>query len=71
MEFGYISNKWLKLEYTITPNTDKRMGGLLIEKERGEYRKTGKIGNVKGVSPQMGTMISMLEDLKDHVEEYS
>jgi hypothetical protein len=30
--------------------------------------KREKIGNIEGVSPQIETMISMLEDLEDRVE---
>lgn len=42
--------------------------GLLVEGKGIEIKETGKIGHVEGASPQIGAMISMLEDLKNRVE---
>jgi hypothetical protein len=41
--------------------------GLLIEGKGIKIIESGKIGNVEGASPQIGAMISMLEDLKNRV----
>jgi hypothetical protein len=42
---------------------------LLLEGSGIILKETGKIGNVEGASPKIADMISMLEDLKDRVEE--
>lgn len=42
---------------------------LLLEGSGIVIKETGKIGNVEGASPKIADMISMLEDLKDRVEE--
>lgn len=42
---------------------------LLLEGSGILVKETGKIGNVEGASPKIADMISMLEDLKDRVEE--
>lgn len=42
---------------------------LLLEGSGIVVKETGKIGNVEGASPKIADMISMLEDLKDRVEE--
>lgn len=57
-------------EYEITSSDDKTNGksALLVEGKGIEYKEWGKIGNVEGASPQIGAMISMLEDLKTRVE---
>jgi uncharacterized damage-inducible protein DinB len=57
-------------EYKITSDKSGVDGnyGLLIEGSGIKVKETGRLGNVEGASPQIGTMISMLEDLKDRVE---
>ncbi|MBS7256669.1 DinB family protein [Flavobacterium branchiicola] len=58
-------------EYTISPNKSSVDGkySLLLEGSGIVIKETGKIGNVEGASPKIGDMISMLDDLKDRVEE--
>ncbi len=68
---GISNNQMVKVkEYAITSNSDKKDGAvsLLIEGKGIVFKETGKIGNIEGASPQIGAMISMLEDLKDRVE---
>lgn len=59
-------------EYTISNATDAVDGksALVIEAKSIEKEESnfGTIGNVEGASPQIGSMISMLEDLKSRVE---
>ncbi len=57
-------------EYQFTATEDKVDGkyALLIEGKGIKSKDNGKIGKVQGASPQIGAMISMLEDLKDRVE---
>ncbi len=57
-------------EYTITLIDDKVDGefSLLLEGKGIKSKNKGKIEVVDGASPQIGTMISMLEELKDRVE---
>lgn len=70
-DLGISKNKIVKVkEYKIISdksNVDGKLG-LLIEGSGIKIKETGKIGNVEGASPQIGAMISMLEDLKDRVE---
>ena len=68
---GIANNQKIKVkEYAITSDSDKKDGtvSLLIEGKGIVFKETGKIGNIDGASPQIGAMISMLEDLKDRVE---
>lgn len=70
-DLGISKNKIVKVkEYKITSDKSSADGdfGLLIEGSGIKIKETGKIGNVEGASPQIGAMISMLEDLKDRVE---
>ncbi|MFV8268935.1 DinB family protein [Flavobacterium sp. GT2N3] len=68
---GISKNKIVKVkEYKIISdkgNVDGKLV-LLMEGSGIKIKETGKIGNVEGASPQIGAMISMLEDLKDRVE---
>jgi hypothetical protein len=69
---GISKNKIVRVkEYEITSNKGSVDGnyGLLIEGSGIKSREKGKIGNVEGASPQIGAMISMLEDLKGRVED--
>jgi uncharacterized damage-inducible protein DinB len=69
---GTSNNQMVKVkEYKITSNKVSTDGiyGLLIEGSGIKIKETGKIGNIEGASPQIGAMISMLEDLKDRVEQ--
>lgn len=68
---GTKKNSEVKVkEYKITSDKSNVHGnyGLLIEGSGIVVKETGRIGNVEGASPQIGAMISMLEDLKDRVE---
>jgi uncharacterized damage-inducible protein DinB len=68
---GTSNNQMIKVkEYKISSNKASTDGayGLLIEGSGITIKETGKIGNIEGASPQIGAMISMLEDLKDRVE---
>ncbi|WP_413999835.1 DinB family protein [Flavobacterium sp. W1B] len=68
---GTSNNQMIKVkEYKITSNKASTAGnyGLLIEGSGIKIKETGKIGNIKGASPQVAAMISMLENLKDRVE---
>lgn len=68
---GTRKNSEVKVkEYKITSDKSNVHGnyGLLIEGSGIVVKETGRIGNVEGASPQIGAMISMLEDLKDRVE---
>lgn len=58
------------LEYEATSNEDKTEGkyALLIEGKGIKFVEFGTIGGIEGASPQIGAMISMLEDLKGRVE---
>jgi Protein of unknown function (DUF664) len=57
-------------EFEITSSDDKVEGkyALLVEGKGIKSKDKGKIGKVEGASPQIGAMISMLDDLKDRVE---
>ncbi len=57
-------------EYEITTSEDKADGkySLLIEGKGIKYNDLSKFGAVEGASPQIGAMISMLENLKNRVE---
>ena len=57
-------------EYKITSTKESTDGnyGVLLEGSSIKPRLEAKIGNVEGASPQIGAMISMLEDLKRRVE---
>lgn len=57
-------------EYKITSTKESTDGnyGLLLEGSGIKQRPPAQIGNVEGASPQIGAMISMLEDLKSRVE---
>ncbi|MBE0390408.1 hypothetical protein BJQ96_00231 [Flavobacterium sp. PL0002] len=68
---GTANNQKIKVkEFVITSSDVKSDGnyGLLIEGNGIKINETGKIGNIEGASPQIGAMISMLEDLKNRVE---
>ncbi|AWI25244.1 DinB family protein [Flavobacterium pallidum] len=68
---GVSKDKIIRVkEYEIASAEDKTAGksSLLLEGKGIVYKERGKIGNVEGASPQIGAMISMLEDLKDRVE---
>ena len=68
---GTRSNRNFKVkEYKITSETDSKDGvaSLLVEGSGIKFIETGKIGGIEGASPQIGAMISMLEDLKRRVE---
>jgi uncharacterized protein DUF664 len=68
---GISKDKIVKVkEYEITSSDDKADGkyALLLEGKGIVFKEHGKIGNVEGASPQIGAMISMLDDLKDRVE---
>ena len=58
-------------EFTISSDKSSVDGkhSLLLEGKGIIIKETGKIGNVEGASPKIADMISMLEDLKDRVEE--
>ncbi|AWA29402.1 hypothetical protein HYN48_04495 [Flavobacterium magnum] len=68
---GISKDKALKIkEYDVASADDKTAGksSLVLEGKGIVYKEWGKIGNVEGASPQIGSMISMLEDLKNRVE---
>lgn len=68
---GKSNNQMIKVkEFEFSSNKVSSDGnyGLLIEGKGIKIKETGKIGNIEGASPQIGAMISMLEDLKDRVE---
>jgi Protein of unknown function (DUF664) len=68
---GISKDKTVKVkEFEISSSDDKVAGkySLLVEGKGIKSKDVGKIGNVEGASPQIGAMISMLEDLKDRVE---
>jgi hypothetical protein len=68
---GVSKDKPVKVkEFEISSSQDAADGKLsfLMEGKGIVYKERGKIGNVEGASPQIGAMISMLEDLKDRVE---
>ncbi len=68
---GITSDKTLKIkEFTFSRIEDKVDGKycLLVEGKGIKSKDEGKILPVEGASPQIGTLISMLEDLKDRVE---
>ena len=70
-EFGTRKGKTTKVkEYSAKLDKSAAAGNasLLLEGTGIVVKETGKIGNVEGASPQIGAMISMLEDLKDRVE---
>ena len=70
-EFGTRKGKITKVkEYSAKLDKSAAAGNasLLLEGTGIGVKETGKIGNVEGASPQIGAMISMLEDLKDRVE---
>ena len=67
---GVSKGKIVKVEeYNVTSTIDIAEGNsaLLIEGS-GIVPEIVSIGNIEGASPQIGNMISMLEDLKDRVE---
>jgi hypothetical protein len=69
---GISKNKIVKVkEFQITSDKSSVDGnsGLLIEGSGIKSKEKGKIGNIEGASPQIGAMISMLEDLKGRVED--
>jgi hypothetical protein len=69
---GISKNKIVKVkEYKIASvkNNVNDDYVLLIEGSGIKIIETGKIGNVQGATPQIGSMISMLEDLKVRVED--
>ncbi|WP_298155050.1 DUF664 domain-containing protein [Flavobacterium sp.] len=68
---GVSKDKPVKVkEYETTSSPDKSEGkfAVMMEGKGIVYKERGKIGGVEGASPQIGAMISMLEDLKDRVE---
>nr|WP_315175133.1 DUF664 domain-containing protein [uncultured Flavobacterium sp.] len=70
-EFGTRKGKITKVKEYSTKLDKSAVAGntsLLLEGTGIVIKETGKIGNVEGASPQIGAMISMLEDLKDRVE---
>lgn len=68
---GISKDKIVKVkEYEVTStedNADGKYAVLLVGKGI-KFKEFGKIGSVEGASPQIGAMISMLEDLKNRVE---
>jgi uncharacterized damage-inducible protein DinB len=69
---GNAKQKNVKVkEFTISSDKSSVDGkySLLIEGSGIIIKESGKIGNVEGASPKIADMISMLEDLKDRVEE--
>ncbi|MGK4566293.1 DinB family protein [Flavobacterium sp. 3HN19-14] len=68
---GVTKDKVIKVkEYDITASADKTDGksAIMVEGKGIVYKERGKIGGVDGASPKIADMISMLEDLKDRVE---
>lgn len=68
-EGGYSGNVRIH-EFTITSNTDKAEGNrsLLITGSGIEKDSTELMGPAKGFSPQMGTLVMMLNNLSKRVE---
>ncbi|RZJ30603.1 MAG: DUF664 domain-containing protein, partial [Flavobacterium sp.] len=54
--------------FSLSDDASDAKNSLLIEGKGIKSKERGKIGSVEGASPQIGAMISMLEDLKDRVE---
>ncbi|WP_445455709.1 DinB family protein [Flavobacterium sp. HNIBRBA15423] len=68
---GVSKEKNVKVkEFDVTSTTDKVEGklALLIEGKGIVYKEAYKINPMEDVSPQIGTLIAMLENLKDRVE---
>ena len=68
---GVLNNQNVKVkEYKITSVLDSKDGvaSLQIEGSGIKFKEIGTIGGIEGASPQIGAMISMLEDLKGRVE---
>ncbi len=68
---GVSKGKNIKIKEFKTSLSDDKVDGkyaLLIEGKGIKSKQKGTIGSVEGASPQIGAMISMLEDLKDRVE---
>lgn len=68
---GVSKDKPVKVkEFEISSSPDASDGkySFVMEGKGIVYKERGKIGGVEGASPQIGAMISMLEDLKDRVE---
>jgi len=68
---GISKDKTMKIkEYEITSSPDKTDGkfAVMLEGKGIVFKERGKIGGIEGASPQISAMISMLEDLKDRVE---
>jgi hypothetical protein len=68
---GITKGKIVKVkEYNVSSNKDASNGdfSVLFEGSGIAPDTSGTIGNVEGASPQIGAMISMLEDLKSRVE---
>ncbi|NHN26332.1 DinB family protein [Flavobacterium jejuense] len=66
-----INDKFVKIkEFDMSSSTDKVEGkqALLIEGKGIIYKDTRKIKPVEEASPQIGTLIAMLDNLKDRVE---
>ena len=66
-----IDNKYVNMkEFAISSTSDKVEGkqALLIESKGIVYKDTRKIKPVEETTPQIGTLISMLENLKTRVE---
>lgn len=57
-------------EYEVTSTEDKTDGkyAVMLIGKGIKFKEFGKIGGIEGASPQIGAMISMLEDLKNRVE---
>jgi len=68
---GVSKEKNIKVkEFEVSSTTDKVEGkqALLIEGKGIVYKEAYKINPMEDVSPQIGTLIAMLENLKDRVE---
>lgn len=67
---GNPKNEIIKVkEFDVTSTSDSTEGSsALLIKGEGIVPEINSIGNIEGVSPQIGNMISMLEDLKNRVE---
>ena len=66
-----INDKFVKIkEFTFYSSTEKTDGklALLIEGKGLVYKDSNKLKPMENVSPQIGTLIAMLENLKDRVE---
>ena len=69
--FGVSKGKSIKVkEFDVTSTTDKAEGklALLVEGKGIVFKDSYKIKPMEDVSPQIGTLIAMLENLKDRVE---